>query len=59
MHASLVDFTERYRGDAEAARSLVGIGESEVPEGLSVDELAAWTMLANAVLSSDAAIVKD
>ncbi len=59
MHASLADFTERYRGDAEAARSLVGIGESEVPEGLSVDELAAWTMLANAVLSSDAAIVKD
>jgi hypothetical protein len=29
------------------------------PEGLDPAELAAWTMLANAVLCSDAAIVKD
>ncbi|MDG2201628.1 MAG: PSD1 and planctomycete cytochrome C domain-containing protein [Phycisphaerales bacterium] len=59
MQDTLARFTERYRGDEDAAQALVMIGDSSMPEGMAMDELAAWTMLANAVLSSDAAIVKD
>jgi hypothetical protein len=59
MQHTLARFMERYRGDVDAAEALVMTGESSMPEGMAMDELAAWTMLANAVLSSDAAIVKD
>lgn len=59
METTLETFMERYRTDTDSARALVATGESEPPEGMPVDELAAWTMLASAVLSSDAAIVKD
>ena len=59
MERTLETFLERYRDDTEAARALVSMGESEPPADVAVDELAAWTMLASAVMSSDAAIVKD
>ena len=59
MGRTLETFLARYRGDLEAARALVSVGDSDPPSGVAVDELAAWTMLASAVLSSDAAIVKD
>ena len=44
---------------AEDALALVSKGESPVPEGIDTQELAAWTMLASAVLSSDSTIVKN
>jgi hypothetical protein len=59
MADTLATFKTRYTGDPEAAKALCGVGDSPIPEGLNTDQLAAWTMLANAVLSSDAAIVKD
>ncbi len=59
MQASLDQFESRYTGDPEAAVALCGVGASPVPEGMELHQLAAWTMLANAVLSSDATIVKD
>ena len=49
----------RYAAAPEDAAALVAVGESETPEDISASELAAWTMLANALLASDAAIVKD
>ena len=48
------------RGRAsEAAKELLSVGDVTLPEGIDVSELAAWAMIANAVLSSDSAIVKD
>jgi len=50
----------RWGGDgAEDARKLVATGEAPVPADLPAPELASWTMISNAVLASDAAIVKD
>ena len=49
----------RYDGDPGAARSLCDVGDEMSPADLPAVELAAWTMVANAVLASDAAIVRD
>ena len=56
---TLADYRQTFGVDSEAARRLISVGASPVDDRLPVDELAAWTMLTNAVLSSDAAIVKD
>ena len=53
------EYRERFEVDSEAAEMLVGVGESPAAEDLPAVDLAAWTMLVNAVLSSDASIVKD
>ena len=58
LSEALAAFRERYRAGSADAASLVGVGESAAPEGLDAPELAAWTMVASAVLSSDATIVK-
>lgn len=62
-HAAMADalagFRARYKGAAEDAGALVSRGDSPVPEGVDKEELAAWTMLASAVLASDASIVKN
>ncbi len=50
----------RWSGPGEEdARKLVATGEAPVPADLPAPELASWTMISNAVLASDAAIVKD
>jgi hypothetical protein len=59
MQDTLDRFADRYTGDPEAAAALCGVGDAPVPEGVATTDLAAWTMLVNAVLSTDAAIVKD
>jgi hypothetical protein len=59
MSAALAYWLQRYADAPEDAEAMLAIGASPVPESLAKDELAAWTMLASAVLSSDAAIVKD
>lgn len=59
LASALGEFRARYRGSAEDARALVRSGESPLPEGVDVEELAAWTMVASAVLSSDSTIVKN
>jgi hypothetical protein len=59
MSAALTYWLQRYAEAPEDAEAMLAIGASPVPESLAKDELAAWTMLASAVLSSDAAIVKD
>jgi hypothetical protein len=56
---ALEAFRLRYREAPEDALALVSVGESVTPEDIPSPELAAWTMLANALLASDAAIVKD
>lgn len=56
---TLEAFRTRYAEDPDSADQLLMVGESPVPAGLESPELAAWSMIANAVLSSDSAIVKD
>ena len=52
-------YRERYEAAPEDARARVAVGEAPVPADIPESELASWTLLANALLSSDAAIVKD
>jgi hypothetical protein len=59
LGAALAGFRERYAAAPDDAGSLLMVGEAPLPEGADPAELAAWTMLANALLSSDAAIVKN
>ena len=44
---------------AEDARKMLAVGESPVPQDIPAPELASWTMLCNALMSSDRVIVKD
>jgi hypothetical protein len=59
IESTLARNRARYRASPEDAMKLVAVGEAPRAEGLDPAELASWTMLANAVLSSDATIVKD
>jgi hypothetical protein len=51
----LADHVERmltqYRNDPEAARALLEVGESPLPDGIDVVELAAWTGAGRVMLS--------
>ena len=55
---ALADFRARYAADPEAARALIEVGDSPVPMELAPEELAAWTLLANALLNLDAVITR-
>ena len=59
LAALLGQFRERYASAPEDAQKLTTIGESMVPAGLQRPELAAWTMVANAVMATDAFVTKD
>jgi hypothetical protein len=59
MAAALAANRARYVATPDAAAQLLAVGAAPKPSDLDPTELAAWTMLANAVLSSDATIVKD
>ena len=59
MRDALEGWRARYKESPEDAAALIAIGDSDPPADIDQTELAAWTMLASAVLSSDAAIVKD
>lgn len=47
-----------YKKDTQAATSLVSVGESKRDESLDVAELAAWTVVANAILNLDETVTK-
>ena len=59
MMGTLGEFRSRFEVDSDSARALITVGDAPVNDGLAASEVAAWTMLVNAVLSSDAVIVKD
>ncbi|MCB9898009.1 MAG: PSD1 domain-containing protein [Planctomycetes bacterium] len=56
---ALDDFRARYADDAEAARALVDVGEAPTADDLAPSELAAWTMLASAVLDLHETLTQD
>jgi hypothetical protein len=53
LSAALKNFRERYDADRSAAYDLTHTGASPVSDGLDVAELAAWTLVANALLNLD------
>ena len=59
MSRVLAENRARYAAKPEDAEKLLDVGEVKSSADIDAAELAAWTMLANAVLSSDATIVKD
>jgi hypothetical protein len=59
LMAALKHYRIRYVASPDDAAKLIAIGDSPVPTDIPASEVAAYTMLANAVLASDAAIVKD
>ena len=59
MQTALESWRTRYSASVDDAAALISVGETPTPEDVDSAELAAWTMLASAVLSSDAALVKD
>jgi hypothetical protein len=48
-----------YRRDKKAAIDLLSVGESKFDVKLDATELAAWTILANAILNLDETITKE
>jgi len=48
-----------YRGDKKAALDLLAVGESKWNAKLDVSELAAWTIVASAILNLDETITKE
>jgi hypothetical protein len=44
---------EHYRGDASAAKKMAADLDGKAPDGMKVDELAAWTVCANVMLNLD------
>jgi hypothetical protein len=45
-----------YRHNSDAARKLVGVGESNVDPAIDTNELAAWTIVATTILNLDKTI---
>jgi len=48
-----------YAQDPEAARKVISVGESAVPEDVPAPELAAYTIVANLLLNLDEALTKN
>jgi hypothetical protein len=48
-----------YRGDKKAALDLLAVGESKWDAKLDASELAAWTMVASAIMNLDETITKE
>jgi len=56
LQHALNAFRERYANDEASAKLLIEVGEQMTATDLDARELAAWTMVANAILNLDATI---
>ena len=56
LHEALLSFEQRYREAPEDAAKLLEAGEAMLPEDYDPVTLAAWTLLANALLALDETI---
>jgi hypothetical protein len=55
----LISQAARYRRDEKSAMELLGVGESKWNEKMDARELAAWTVVASAILNLDETITKE
>ncbi|MCA9230387.1 MAG: DUF1553 domain-containing protein [Planctomycetales bacterium] len=53
------DELKMFQADSEKAKSLVSVGPASRDETLDLDQLAAWTMVANVVLNLDEVVTKN
>ncbi|MFO0875365.1 MAG: PSD1 and planctomycete cytochrome C domain-containing protein, partial [Phycisphaerales bacterium] len=58
LAAALATFRDRYRAEPDDAAKLLTIGEAPVDGALDPAELAAWTMIASAAMSTHAALTQ-
>jgi hypothetical protein len=58
LSAGLRDLLEHYRKEVGAAKDLVAQGETKADPAIDPSELAAWSMIANAVLNLDEVVTK-
>jgi len=58
VQASLAELSAHYAANAEDARQLLAVGESQPDPTLDVADLAAWTMLANQMMNLDEVLCK-
>jgi len=58
VRAAHQDFLAHYRANADAAAQLLAVGESTADPGLSPEQVAALTMVANQIFSLDEALNK-
>lgn len=59
LTAALGEFRSRFKETPDDAGGILKLGQSPLPENMEKSELAAWTLVANAVLSADSAVSKD
>jgi hypothetical protein len=57
LQAALADFVKDYQGDREAAKALLGVGESRTAK-VDQRELAAYTAVASLILNLDETVTK-
>ena len=57
--AQLQAVAAEFETNAGAAKQLSATGQLELPDGIAVDELAAWTTVAGAILNLDEAITRE
>ena len=55
----LEDFVKEYTSAPEAAKAILSVGELPLPDGIDQQELAAWTALAQVILTLDETITKE
>ena len=58
LQRKLDEMLADYRGDAKGARALVSVGASQPDAAIAVEELAAYTAVANMILNLDETITK-
>lgn len=59
LNRALAGFKRRYADAPDDARKLIAVGDAPLPEDHDPSELAAWTMIANTILSLDATVVRN
>ena len=58
LTAALQDFLDHYAKQPDAAKELIGLGETQPDSKFNPSELAAWTMIGNVILNLDEVVSK-
>ena len=58
LEAALSEYSKSFEGNPVEAKALLSVGESPLPKDLPVEEIAAWTAMANTLLNLDETITR-